>query len=437
MRFHFLWLAASLAVPAAAARAGDVHAPAGAIVLSSPEQAVAAALARSPVLRGAAASRQAVRGDALTAPLRPNPEASVVVENFGGLGGRGNYRGGRAIETTLGVSQRVELGGKRTARIALAVLNGDLAGLDHEAARHDLTREVVTALADAEAASRAVGVERDRARLAAETLRIARGRVEAGREPLLQARRAEVSHATANVAVDRARREAETALRALAVLIGVPRVDLAPRQPWFEDIGPMPPSPPPAGPAWRLAANPDFARLEAVIAQKRANLSLQQANAVPDVTLQGQVRRFEEGRETAFIIGASIPLPVNDRNQGGIARARAELLRAEIDAGRGQLTLAAALTTAGQRMEQAWRAARTLRAALPAAEEAARLATGGFAEGKFTFLEVSDAQKALSDTRAQFNDVLREFHARRAEVERLLGQEPEAPRAWGRSGGTP
>ncbi len=429
MRFHFLWLAASLAVPAAAARAGDVHAPADAIVISSPKQAVAAALARSPALRGAAASRQAVRGDALTAPLRPNPEASVVVENFGGLGGRGNYRGGRTAETTLGISQRVELGGKRTARIALAVLNGDLAGLDYEAARLDLAREVVSALADAEAASRVVGVERDRARLAAETVRIARGRVEAGREPLLQARRAEVSYATADVAVDRARREAETALRALAVLIGVPRVDLAPRQPWFEDIGPMPPPPPPGGPARRLAANPDFARLEAVVAQQRANLSLQQANAIPDVTLQGHVRRFEEGRETAFIFGASIPLPVNNRNQGGIARARAELSRAETDAERGQLTLDTALATAGQRMEQAWRAARTLRAALPAAEEAARLATGGFAEGKFTFLEVSDAQKALSDTRAQLNDALREFHARRAEAARLSGQEPGVPPA--------
>jgi len=31
----------------------------------------------------------------------------------------------------------------------------------------------------------------------------------------------------------------------------------------------------------------------------------------------------------------------------------------------------------------------------------------GFAEGKFTFLEVLDAQRALSDTRAQLNEALR------------------------------
>ena len=49
----------------------------------------AAALARSPALRGAEASRQAVRGDALQAPLRPNPEATLLGENFGGIGGRG------------------------------------------------------------------------------------------------------------------------------------------------------------------------------------------------------------------------------------------------------------------------------------------------------------------------------------------------------------
>ena len=66
------------------------------------------------------------------------------------------------------------------------------------------------------------------------------------------------------------------------------------------------------------------------------------------------------------------------------------------------------------------------RTALPTAEQAARFAAVGFAEGKFTFLEVLEAQRTLSDVRAQLNDALREFHARRAETERLRGNEPGA-----------
>lgn len=380
---------------------------------------------RSPALRGAGASRQAVRGDALAAPLRPNPEASVLVEDFGGLGGRADFRGARAAQTTAGVSQRIELGGKRAARISLAGRSGDVAGLDYEAARLDLARDVLTALAEATAAARNIKVEQERVTLADLTVRIARARVDAGREPLLQLRRAEVTRSNAETSAERARREAAVSLRNLSVLIGAPMIELAPQQAWFEDVGSAPRPPVPADPLLRLSANPDFARLEAAIVQQRANIDLQRANAVPDVSVQGHVRRFEQGRQTAFVAGVSIPLPIYDRNQGGIARAQAELLRAEAEAERGRLAMAASLVNAERRIDLAWRTVSNLRrVALPAAEQATRLATIGFAEGKFTFLEVLDAQRALSDTRAQLNEALREFHARRAEAERLRGQQP-------------
>lgn len=420
-------LAALLAAPLVAQAQGVVSGP---VVISSPAQAVAEALARSPALRGAGAARQGVQGDALAAPLRPNPEASVLVENFGGLGGRGDYRGGRATETTFALSQRIELGGKRTARIALAGRTGDVATLDYEAARLDLARDVLTALADAEAANRVVTIEQDRLRQANNTLRIARGRVDAGKDPELQARRVEVTRVSAEVAVEKARREAAISLRSLATLVGVAEVDLAQRQPWFDDVGSTPQPPAPVDPMDRLSANPDFVRLSAAIAQQQANRAVQRANGVPDVTLQGGVRRLQIGRETAFIAGASIPLPFNDRNQAGIARAQAELSRAEADADRGRLTLAASLVAAERRTELAWRTVQSLRQrAVPAAEQAARLASAGFAEGKFTYIEALDALRVVSDARAQLNDARRDYHARRAEMERLRGEIPTLTQA--------
>lgn len=426
MRIPSFWLAALLAVPAPA-YAQDDRGSVGAIMITSPEQAVTTALANSPALRSAGAAQQAVRGDALQAPLRPNPDFSVAVENFGGIGGRGTVRGGRAIETTVGVSQRIELGGKRGARVGLAGEANSVASLDFELARLDLAREVVTALADAVAAARLVDIELERARLADETLRIARGRVEAGRDPLVQQRRAEVTRTTALIAAERARREAEVALRNLTVLLGVPQIGLPPRQPWFDARRPARPEPGRAalagGSQGSLDGSPDLARLDAVVAQRRANLALQRATAVPDVTVQGYVRRLEETNETAFVAGAAIPLPIFDRNQGGIARARAELLQAEVEAERGRLTVTAALVSAERRLDLAQRTVNSLRSeAVPAAEQAARFATGGFAAGKFTYLEVLDAQRVLSDARAQLNDALRELQARAAEVDRLSGR---------------
>lgn len=426
MQSYVIWLAALLTAAPSLAQAQRTRDPSG-VVIASPEQAVAAALAGSPALRSAGAVQQAVRGDALQAPLRPNPDLSAVVENFGGIGGRGTVRGGRAAETTVGVAQRVELGGKRGARIGLAGESTNVAGLDFTLARLDLARDVVTALADSVAASRLVGIELERARLAEETLRVARGRVEAGRDPLVQQRRAEVTRTTALIAAERAGREAEVALRSLTVLLGVPQVELAPRQPWFDELRLSRPEPGRAalagGSQGSLARNPDVARLDAVVAQRRANLALQRANAVPDVTVQGYVRRLEESRETAFVVGAAIPLPIYDRNQGGIARAQAELLQAEVEAERGRLVVRAALATAERRLDLARRTAQALRGeAVPAAEQAARFAAGGFSAGKFTYLEVLDAQRVLSDARAQLNDALRDVHVRAAEVDRLSGR---------------
>lgn len=390
-----------------------------ALVITSPEQAVELALARAPILRSAEAGRRAAQGDRVTAGLRPNPEFSVDAEN---LGGSGRYGGVSTLETTYSLSQRIETGGKRQARIEAANRAVALTGLDVEAVRLDLVREVVRALAEAVATGRAVEIARERARLADEVLRATRARVEAGRETFAQQRRAEVARETAAVALARAEREAGAALRALGVLLAAPRVEVAPaRAAWFDDLGPRP------DPARAAAVPPgqiDRARLDALIAQRRAELELQRRNAIPDVAVGAGVRRFREaGGDTAFVLGLTVPLPIFDRNQGNILRADAELARAEADAERGRLFLDAALADAERRLDQAWRAADSLRrTVLPAAAEAAASAREGYAAGKFSLLEVLDAQRALSDAREQLNAALLEVQQVRADIARLRGR---------------
>ncbi|RAI57999.1 TolC family protein [Roseicella frigidaeris] len=424
----------ALADPAPAAPAAD-DAP---LLVTTPAQAAALALARAPILRSAEAGRRAIQGDRVTAGLRPNPGLTVSTENIGGSGG---YRGLSAQETTFSLSQRIETGGKRQARIAAADRAVALTGLDVAAVRLDLVREVVRALAEAVASGRAVEIARERARLAEEVLRATRARVEAGREPPPQQRRAEVARETALLAFERSEREAAVALRSLAVLLAAPRLRVEPaRAAWFDDLGPRPmeggpAAAPPASPPGQL----DRARLEALIDQRRAELELQRRNAVPDVEIAGGVRRYREaGGDTAFVLGLTVPLPLHDRNQGNILRAGAELTRAEAEAERGRLYLDAALADAERRLAQAWRAADALRRiVLPAAGEAAGAAREGYVAGKFSLLEVLDAQRALSDAREQLNAARLEVQQLRADIDRLRGRAEAAPPAPGsRAGGS-
>ncbi|MGH8598284.1 MAG: TolC family protein, partial [Gammaproteobacteria bacterium] len=75
---------------------------------------------------------RAADGRLVQAGLRPNPEASIELENFAGSGTR---RGFNSEEATLQVSQLVELGGKRAKRLQLAGAERDLSVWDKEAKR--------------------------------------------------------------------------------------------------------------------------------------------------------------------------------------------------------------------------------------------------------------------------------------------------------------
>ncbi|WP_040846817.1 TolC family protein, partial [Nitrospirillum viridazoti] len=77
---------------------------------------IAQALATNPRLKAAEARAAAAQGDVMQAGVLPNPQVSLQTEN---LAGSGPYRGTRAMETTIGLNQLVELGGKRGSRQAV------------------------------------------------------------------------------------------------------------------------------------------------------------------------------------------------------------------------------------------------------------------------------------------------------------------------------
>ncbi|MGB2824546.1 MAG: hypothetical protein WBF17_26460, partial [Phycisphaerae bacterium] len=68
-------------------------------------EAVALVLARSPELAGFAWSLRQAEAQQLQAAMPPNPELEAEFENFAGSG---EFRGTRALETTIALSQLVE-----------------------------------------------------------------------------------------------------------------------------------------------------------------------------------------------------------------------------------------------------------------------------------------------------------------------------------------
>ena len=83
----------------------------------------------SPRVSQAKAQADAAEARARQAGVSPNPELSLEVENFAGSGA---FQGLRSTETTLALSQRIELGGKRSARVGVASAERDFAFLTYK-----------------------------------------------------------------------------------------------------------------------------------------------------------------------------------------------------------------------------------------------------------------------------------------------------------------
>jgi len=371
----------------AALLAGALVASSGAALAEPVNLAAALAQAaeQSPRIAAARAKADAAEARARQAGASPNPELNLEVENFAGTG---VFQGLRSTETTLAVSQRFELGGKRSARVAVASAERDTAFLAYRAAEADLARDIRIAHAELRAAEDRAVLARDNVTQARELVRTAKVLVDAGRDPPLRQLRAEAVLAEAQAEEARAFGELLAARRLLADLIGSDDPELSAEVANDEAApGALPPETP--------SLDEQLAAAERDAAQARIRLA--RAESVPDVTASGGVRRFGDGRETAFIAGFSMPLPIRNRNRGGIEAAQADSLASEaslklagIDARRAQHDARMLLGAAEARVDA------LSGPALAQAEEAVRLARIGYSAGKFGLLELLDAQAALT-----------------------------------------
>ena len=102
-------------------------------------QSLDEAAARSPAIVAAEAEVAAAVARIRQAGYRENPERRFEVENFGGTG---ELKGLRSTEATLAVNQRLDLGGRRSARVASARAEFDVQKLRLAIARADLSQSV-------------------------------------------------------------------------------------------------------------------------------------------------------------------------------------------------------------------------------------------------------------------------------------------------------
>jgi len=379
-------------------------------------QALELAFAKNPDL--AAFPLELQSGDARIrqAGLRPNPELTVDFENFLGSGPLSQFD---SLETTLSVSQLVELGGKRAARIRQASSEKEVSIWDYEAKRADVAAEVAKSFVEVLTSQDRLTLAEELARLAKEVSNAVAARVTAGKISPVEETKASVARSISGIELERARRTIEAARKKLSSTWGSSRPIFSKAVGRLDRVAPVPSA---EDLFARISGNPDIARWAAEIEQRRAVLAQDRAGRIPNVTINAGIRRFREAEETTFVAGATIPIPIFDRNQGKILDSQYRVSKAEREREAAGNKVLAALSDAYLALATGYMEATTLKAAvLPAAQSAFEATSEGFRQGKFGYLDVLDAQRTLFEARGRYVEALGAYHKAVADTERLIG----------------
>ncbi|WP_449253919.1 TolC family protein [Brevundimonas naejangsanensis] len=394
---------AVLAVPAVPAWADP--APSFAELLSRLDQA--------PATLEADALSQAAEARVRQARARPNPTIGLDAENAFGTG---PFSGFGNAETTLSVSQDLELFGRRTARIDAARAEAGTAVLQRDLAVVDAAGRLALVYAEAEAGERRAALAEEALTLTVADARAALALVEEGREPLLRGIQGESEAAAARANRDEAVAERDAAFARLTAvaMLPVPVTTI--------DASLLDQAPAAALVSSDVSLAVRVAEAQRIAAEQR--IAVERVRARPDINASVGIRRYEAEDATALTFGVSMPLPLFDRNRGNIDAAQAEFRAAEarVTGARqeAQADRAAALARLGASLSRVGAAD----GGVASAEEAYRLSRIGFEAGRISQLEMRVARAALVSARTTAVDA--RLARVRAEID-LARQDGRAP----------
>lgn len=381
--------------------------------------ALESALQASPEVTVYAAEARASEAEIAQAGRLLNPEVAIEVAN---IAGSGDYGGFAAAETTVQLSQQLELGRKRQHRRSIAAVEHDRALRDLDIARIDLQARIARHFFVLLSAQEHLKLAEEQVLLATQTLAVVEEKIAAGRAPGVEKYRFQSALAEAHLLRGKAVLTLTAARQRLAedlgrdeAALGAASGDLAilPVLPFYPEL------------EAQISQSPEVVRRRIESEAKRQELALARANRLGDPTIDLGLRNFNDSGDNTLIFGLSLPLPLFDRNQGNIQAASHRLAAAQAQEASGVRRQRAGLAEAWQALAADSAEAQALRAEiLPSAEQTFESARYGYQSGKFAMLEMLVAQQSLIESRERYLNVLTSAHLNAVELDRQLGRAP-------------
>ncbi|REJ65687.1 MAG: TolC family protein [Planctomycetota bacterium] len=369
------------------------------------------AMENNPSIEEAGAKVGAARGRWVQAGLPPNPRLGYSGQQLGS--------GGQAEQHGVYVEQEFIRGGKLGLGRAVASQEIVHAEQQFEVQRRRVLTDVRMGYYAVLCAQRRLELTEELVRIGNQATKAAQDlfeKKEASRRDLLQAR---IESQSAQTFLQQARNQHLAAWRMLAAVLGSPhmqprslvgRVDeTATELAWENSLQRL------------LSESPEIAAAFVQVERARWAVDRARAEAVADVNVQGIIQSDNATGSTNGNLLVSIPIPVLNRNQGGIRQAESELVAAERAAQRMELAMQHRLAPVFERYLSSRNRVDNFRGGiLRDAEESLKLTRQGYEAGELSFLNLLTAQRTYFQANLNYIEALCSMWAASAEIEGLL-----------------
>jgi outer membrane protein, heavy metal efflux system len=393
-----LVLAAALGPIARAAASPPPQSPDGPLPI---ERAVELARQRAPRALAAGVRAEGAAAAARSAGRWPNPAVEARAENW--TAGHWGWTPGAAPDAPPGVdffavlTQPIELGGKRSSRVAVASADQAMASAAGRLAVRDTTLETIRAYVEAIRARETLAILAENAEGVSSVLGTMTSRVREGYAAESDLMKFQAERARLDAEVARTRVDLVRALAQLGALVGEP---VTPARLLVPRPSALPPGETAALLVQAVERLPEVAEATARVERARGVASGERALRWPDAGISAGYKRTA-GVDTA-VAGIVVAVPIFDRNARGVALAESEARATELDRRAVMASATAALASQFEAARllaaEAERASRDLLAPAEGVRTAAR---SSFREGAADVLKLVDAERVYLDARRE------------------------------------
>jgi outer membrane protein, heavy metal efflux system len=377
------------------------------------DQAIERLVRENLGLRARAFELPQADADILTAGLRANPLVYFDSQLIP-YGTYSSQRPGGPLQYDLNITYPLDVTHKRKARTLVAARARSVLQAQYQDAVRLQLDNLYTAYSDVLAARETIRFAEAARQGLGELLARTRGLHESGTRTIADVSRIEALHEAAEVEVMDAQEVLRGNNRTLGVLLNIPgaRAEALEVRGTLHDVYPPPP---PVDAQIRLAleGRPDLIAYRLGVGRAEAEVKLAVANRLSDVYLLYQPYTFQNNAPfnkqsaTSWALGVTVPLPIYNRNQGNIQRAR-------LNVGQSRVELAEREQQAANEVRQAERQYALTRAAverieaklLPAARRVRDDAYRLFVQGEEEAIVYLNAQREFNEAARQYRDML-------------------------------